>query len=189
MMNITRLVVPQMQERQNGLIINLGSFAAMRSLPFLSVYAGTKGFVKTYSQSLAYELEPQGIMVSHIFSFWVTSKMSGYRDPTLSVPSPEQYVECVFDRLGLRCGSSDSHTAIPYYPHSILNFVISCLWDPMHAKDAHYNIGRNLYRLGQLRQERRKSRQVYFEKAVDEELTRIKTAELRCTNTPVVLAA
>ncbi|KAJ1898425.1 hypothetical protein LPJ66_002764, partial [Kickxella alabastrina] len=138
MMNITRLAVPQMQERQNGLIINLGSFAAMRSLPFLSVYAGTKGFVKTYSQSLAYELEPHGIMVSHIFSFWVTSKMSGYRDPKLSVPSPERYIECVFDRLGLRCGSSDSHTAIPYYPHSILNFVVSCLWDPIHAKDAHY---------------------------------------------------
>ncbi|KAJ2054552.1 hypothetical protein GGI08_004533, partial [Coemansia sp. S2] len=58
MMDLTRIVVPQMQQRKNGLIINLGSFAAMRSMPFLSVYAGTKGFVKTYSQSLAYELEP-----------------------------------------------------------------------------------------------------------------------------------
>ncbi|KAJ2899197.1 hypothetical protein IWW38_001091, partial [Coemansia aciculifera] len=101
MMNITRIVVPQMQERKNGLIFNLGSFSAMRSMPFLSVYSGTKGFVKTYSQSLAYELEPYGITVSHVYSFWVTSKMSGYREPTLSVPSPEQYVQTVFNRLGL----------------------------------------------------------------------------------------
>ncbi|KAJ2857358.1 hypothetical protein J3B02_001057 [Coemansia erecta] len=134
MMSITRIVVPQMQKRKNGLIINMGSFAALRSLPFLSVYAGTKGFVKTYTQSLAYELEPDNIMVSHIFSFWVTSKMSGYREPTLSVPSPEQYVRCVFDRLGLRCGAFDSHTTIPYYPHSLLSYIVSCLWDPMHAK-------------------------------------------------------
>ncbi|KAJ2234001.1 hypothetical protein IWW45_003753 [Coemansia sp. RSA 485] len=45
MMNVTRIVVPQMQKRKNGLIINMGSFAALRSLPFLSVYAGTKGFI------------------------------------------------------------------------------------------------------------------------------------------------
>ncbi|KAJ2909142.1 hypothetical protein GGI21_002179 [Coemansia aciculifera] len=73
MMNITRIVVPQMQERKNGLIFNLGSFSAMRSMPFLSVYSGTKGFVKTYSQSLAYELEPYGITVSHVY----TSKTQG----------------------------------------------------------------------------------------------------------------
>ncbi|KAJ2440026.1 hypothetical protein GGF42_007763, partial [Coemansia sp. RSA 2424] len=143
MMDITRIVVPQMQKRKNGLIINLGSFSAMRSMPFLSVYAGTKGFVKTYSQSLAYELEPYGITVSHVFSFWVTSKMSGYREPTLSVPSPGQYVQTVFNRLGLRCGASDSHTTFPYYPHSILSFVVSCLWDPVLAVPAHYSICRN----------------------------------------------
>ncbi|KAJ1898103.1 hypothetical protein LPJ81_004408, partial [Coemansia sp. IMI 209127] len=34
MMNLTRIVVPQMQEQKNGLIINLGSFAAIRSLGF-----------------------------------------------------------------------------------------------------------------------------------------------------------
>ncbi|KAJ2740093.1 hypothetical protein GGI20_005987 [Coemansia sp. BCRC 34301] len=139
MLDITRIVVPQMQQRKNGLIINLGSFSAMRSMPFLSVYSGTKGFVKTFSQSLAYELEPYGITVSHVYSFWVTSKMSGYREPTLSVPSPGQYVQTVFNRLGLKCGASDSHTTFPYYPHSILSFVVSCLWDPVLAVPAHYS--------------------------------------------------
>ncbi|KAJ1951298.1 hypothetical protein FBU59_000248 [Linderina macrospora] len=136
---MTRLIVPQMRERKTGLILNMGSFAALRSLPFLSVYAGTKGFVKTWSQSLAYELEPDGITVSHVFSFWVTSKMSGFRNPTLSVPTPETYVQCTFDRLGLRCGATDSFTTIPYWPHSILNFIVSCLWDPRHAPPVQYS--------------------------------------------------
>ncbi|KAJ2876132.1 hypothetical protein GGH93_001056 [Coemansia aciculifera] len=120
MMDLTRIVVPQMQH--------------------------------------PYELEPDGITVSHLLSFWVTSKMSGYREPTLSIPSPEQYVQRVFNRLGLKCGASDSHTTLPYYPHSILNFVVSCLWDPVLAIPAHYSIARNLYTLGLLRQQRRKAR-------------------------------
>ncbi|KAI9504178.1 hypothetical protein BX070DRAFT_177580, partial [Coemansia spiralis] len=105
MMDITRIVVPQMQTRKNGLIINLGSFAAMRAMGFLSVYAASKSFIKTFSQSLAYELEPDGIMVTHIYCSWVASKMSGYRKPTLSIPSAETFVKALFDHLGLRCGA------------------------------------------------------------------------------------
>ncbi|ORX73790.1 hypothetical protein DL89DRAFT_263804 [Linderina pennispora] len=162
MMNMTRLIVPQLRERKTGLILNMGSFAALRSLPFLSVYAGTKGFVKTM-------LEPDGITVSHVFSFWVTSKMSGFRNPTLSVPTPETYVQCTFDRLGLRCGATDSFTTIPYWPHSILNFIVSCLWDPRHAPPVQYNIGNNLYQLGLLRQERRRIRHAERKKALEEQ--------------------
>ncbi|KAI9502210.1 hypothetical protein BX070DRAFT_256505, partial [Coemansia spiralis] len=139
MMDITRIVVPQMQTRKNGLIINLGSFAAMRAMGFLSVYAASKSFIKTFSQSLAYELEPDGIMVTHIYCSWVASKMSGYRKPTLSIPSAETFVKALFDHLGLRCGAADSHTSIPYYPHAILNFITSCLWDPVLATPVNYS--------------------------------------------------
>ncbi|KAJ2299823.1 hypothetical protein IW139_001489 [Coemansia sp. RSA 353] len=65
LMSMIRTVVPQMQERQNGLIINMDSFTSMRSMPFMSVYAGTKGFVKSFTMSLAPELESDGIMVRH----------------------------------------------------------------------------------------------------------------------------
>ncbi|KAJ2391107.1 hypothetical protein H4S02_001501 [Coemansia sp. RSA 2611] len=147
-MNITRIVVPQMQARSNGLIINMGSFTAMRSMPFLSVYAGSKGFVKTFSQSLAYELEPQGIMVSYVFGLADVARMFGRSDYSATNPAPALYVQSVFDRLGLKCGAPESHTTIPYSPHSILNFVSSCLWDPMHAKPVYYSIGRSMYQYG-----------------------------------------
>ncbi|KAJ2455956.1 hypothetical protein EV183_000299, partial [Coemansia sp. RSA 2336] len=131
-MDVTRLVVPQMQARKNGLIINMGSFTALRSMPFMSVYAGANSFIKIFSQSLAYELEPDGIMVSYVFGHADISNLLGIKI------NPNQFVGHIFDRLGLRCGAHDSHTSIPYYPHSILNFISSCLWDPVHAKPAQY---------------------------------------------------
>ncbi|KAJ2781879.1 hypothetical protein H4R18_002585 [Coemansia javaensis] len=147
-MTATRIVVPQMQAQGNGLILNMGSFAALRSLPFMSVYAGTKGFVKTFSQSLAYELEPDGITVSYIYGQWGIGSMLGSKGRSLFNPAPSTFVRSALDRIGLKCGAHDSHTSIPYYPHSIVNFVSSCLWDPMHAKLAHYGFGQHVYALG-----------------------------------------
>ncbi|KAJ2351979.1 hypothetical protein GGF43_003874 [Coemansia sp. RSA 2618] len=121
MMNMTRFVVPQMRQRKNGLILNIGSWTSMKGMPFLPVYSGTKGFVKTFSQSLAYELEPEGITVDHIFSFWVSSKMSGYKSASISIPSPSIYASHVLTHIGLKCGSLDAYTSVPYAPHSIAN--------------------------------------------------------------------
>ncbi|KAJ2687056.1 hypothetical protein H4R19_006662, partial [Coemansia spiralis] len=129
MMNMTRLVVPQMRQRQNGLLLNIGSWTSMKGMPFLSVYAGTKGFVKTFSQSLGYELEPEGITVEHIFSFWVSSKMSGYKSASVSVPSASLYASHVLSHIGLKCGNLEAYSSMPYAPHSYLGFVASLMWD------------------------------------------------------------
>ncbi|KAJ1815705.1 hypothetical protein LPJ75_002276, partial [Coemansia sp. RSA 2598] len=121
MMNMTRYVTPQMRERKNGLILNIGSWTSMKGMPFLPVYAATKGFVKTFSQSLAYELEPEGITVEHIFSFWVSSKMSGYKTSSLSIPSASVYASHVLTHIGLKCGTLEAYSSVPYPPHSIAN--------------------------------------------------------------------
>ncbi|KAJ2241265.1 hypothetical protein GGH97_004350, partial [Coemansia sp. RSA 475] len=87
LMSMIRTVVPQMQERQNGLIINMDSFTSMRSMPFMSVYAGTKGFVKSFTLSLAPELESDGIMVFCVLGLSDISKMFGIKTHSLTVPS------------------------------------------------------------------------------------------------------
>ncbi|KAJ1930457.1 hypothetical protein EC988_010038, partial [Linderina pennispora] len=71
MIKMTRFVLPQMKERKSGLILNAGSFAALLPSPFLSIYSGTKGFVKYFSQSLASEVEKQGIVVEHLQTYFV----------------------------------------------------------------------------------------------------------------------
>lgn len=129
MMNLTRFVLPQMRARKNGLVLNIGSWTSLMGMPFLSVYAGTKAFVKTFSQSLGIELEHEGVRVEHIVSFWVRSKMSGYKTSSLSVPSPRLYAQHVLSHIGLRCGTTEPFSSIPYMQHSFMGFVVSVMWD------------------------------------------------------------
>ncbi|KAJ1946106.1 hypothetical protein GGF37_001351, partial [Kickxella alabastrina] len=157
MMNMSRYVVPQMRERKNGLILNIGSWSSMKGMPFLPVYAGTKGFVKTFSQSLAYELEPEGITVDHIFSFWVSSKMSGYKTASVSIPSPSIYASYVLSHIGLKCGTLEAYSSIPYPPHSFLGFISSVMWDLRITPPILYSIGNNLYKLSSKRRLRLKN--------------------------------
>ncbi|KAJ2062943.1 hypothetical protein GGI17_002109 [Coemansia sp. S146] len=157
-MNMTRLVVPQMRQRKNGLILNIGSWTAMKGMPFLPVYAGTKGFVKTFSQSLAFELEPEGITVEHIFSFWVRSKMSGYKTSSVSIPSPRVYARHVLTHIGLKCGTLESYSSVPYPPHSYLGFVSSAMWDSRITPPILYSIANNLYKLSLKRRQQIKQK-------------------------------
>ncbi|KAJ2449763.1 hypothetical protein EV183_004709 [Coemansia sp. RSA 2336] len=157
MLNMTRYVVPQMRQRKNGLILNIGSWTSMKGMPFLPVYAGTKGFVKTFSQSLAYELEPEGITVDHIFSFWVSSKMSGYKSASISIPSPSVYASHVLSHIGLKCGSLEAYSSVPYAPHSYLGFVASLMWDARITPPVLFSISNNLYRLSLKRRKRAKT--------------------------------
>ncbi|KAJ1956618.1 hypothetical protein GGI12_005262, partial [Dipsacomyces acuminosporus] len=138
LMKMTRLVVPQMRERKNGLILNIGSWTSMRSMPYLPVYAGTKGFVKTFSQSLAYELKPLGITVEHVFSFWVKSKMSGYKNSSITIPSADTYATHLLSHIGRMCGTLEAHSSIPYYAHSFLAFCTNNLWDSRLTSPALY---------------------------------------------------
>jgi len=58
-----RAVLPHMQTRRQGCIINIASAAGRRGEPDLAVYSGTKGAVLAFSQALAGELQGQGIRV------------------------------------------------------------------------------------------------------------------------------
>ncbi|KAJ2804317.1 hypothetical protein H4R21_001688, partial [Coemansia helicoidea] len=159
MMNMTRLVLPQMRQRKNGLLLNIGSWTSMKGMPFLQVYAGTKGFVKTYSQSLGYELEPEGITVEHIFSFWVSSKMSGYKSASISIPSPSLYASHVLSHIGLKCGTLEAYSSVPYAPHSYLGFVASVMWDNRITPPTLYSIANNLYQLSLKKRKRIQKKQ------------------------------
>ncbi|KAJ1834783.1 hypothetical protein LPJ63_001668 [Coemansia sp. RSA 2711] len=160
MLNITRFVVPQMRQRKNGLILNIGSWTSMKGMPFLPVYAATKGFVKTFSQSLAYELESEGVVVDHIFSFWVSSKMSGYKSASVTIPSPSVYASHVLSHIGLKCGSMEPYSSVPYAPHSYLGFVATLVWDLRFAPPVLFSIGNNLYQLSLKRRKRNQAKSV-----------------------------
>lgn len=58
-----RAVVPSMQERNRGVIINLGSVAWRLTVPNLLLYETAKAGIEGLTRSLACDLGPQGIRV------------------------------------------------------------------------------------------------------------------------------
>ena len=60
---LTRALVPPMVERGEGAVINVVSMSAFQPVPFLAVYAASKAFVLSLTESLATELEGTGVVV------------------------------------------------------------------------------------------------------------------------------
>lgn len=65
-LRITRAVAPIIARQGRGKIINIASQLALRAWDNGAVYAGTKGFVLSWTKSLATELGPLGIRVNAI---------------------------------------------------------------------------------------------------------------------------
>ncbi len=66
MIRLCREVVPGMLARRNGSILNVSSVAASRGVRGQTVYAGTKGFIESFTRSLAAECSRKGVRVNCI---------------------------------------------------------------------------------------------------------------------------
>jgi len=62
-MAVTQAVLPQMRERNGGVIINVTSSVTYKPLPLVGVYRAAKAAVNAFSESLVSEVEPFGIRV------------------------------------------------------------------------------------------------------------------------------
>lgn len=63
----TKLVVPEMQEMDEGHIVNISSIAGTNGIPGMAAYCATKHAVRGLSQSLFKELRQYGIKVSTVY--------------------------------------------------------------------------------------------------------------------------
>ncbi len=82
--NMTLAVVPLMRARRSGVILNIGSTAAIRPRPGLVWYNATKAAVNNISKTMAVELGPDNIRVNAICpvigSTGLTSQFMGMPD-------------------------------------------------------------------------------------------------------------
>ena len=60
---LTHLFIPGMLERKKGGVLNVASTASFQPLPFMSIYAATKAFVLSLTESLWYEQKSKGVYV------------------------------------------------------------------------------------------------------------------------------
>jgi len=64
LMSVTRAFVPQMRERGEGRVVNIGSIGGRVTFPLMGAYNSTKYAVESLSDALRVELAPFGIDVS-----------------------------------------------------------------------------------------------------------------------------
>jgi NAD(P)-dependent dehydrogenase (short-subunit alcohol dehydrogenase family) len=62
-MDVTRALLPHFRKNRGGLIINVSSRAGLVGLPMLTLYCAAKYALEGFSESLAYELASQNIIV------------------------------------------------------------------------------------------------------------------------------
>ncbi|MGH0183932.1 UNVERIFIED_CONTAM: hypothetical protein FKN15_013430, partial [Acipenser sinensis] len=88
--------------RSKGAILNISSASGMYPVPLLTLYSSTKAFVDFFSRAMHAEYKSRGIIVQSVLPFFVATKLSKIRRPTLDKPSPEAYVKAALSTVGLQ---------------------------------------------------------------------------------------
>ncbi|XP_033910164.1 very-long-chain 3-oxoacyl-CoA reductase-B-like [Acipenser ruthenus] len=118
---MTRLVLPGMVERSKGAILNISSASGMYPVPLLSLYSSTKAFVDFFSRAVHAEYKSRGIIVQSVLPFFVATKLSKIRQPTLDKPSPAAYVKAALSTVGLQIQTNG------YLLHALMGWVTTSL--------------------------------------------------------------
>uniref|UniRef100_A0A9J7XWV5 3-ketoacyl-CoA reductase n=1 Tax=Cyprinus carpio carpio TaxID=630221 RepID=A0A9J7XWV5_CYPCA len=107
--------------RAKGVILNISSASGMFPLPLLTIYSSTKVFVDFFSRGLQAEYKCKGIIIQSVLPFFVATKMTKIRKPTLDKPTPERYVAAELTTVGLQDQTNG------YFPHAVMGWVINVL--------------------------------------------------------------
>ncbi|KAM9496129.1 very-long-chain 3-oxoacyl-CoA reductase-A [Clarias gariepinus] len=118
---MTRLVLPKMEARAKGVILNISSASGMYPVPLLTVYSSTKAFVDFFSRGLQAEYKCKGIIIQSVLPFFVATKMTKIRKPTLDKPTPERYVAAELTTVGLQDQTNG------YFPHAVMGWFTTVL--------------------------------------------------------------
>ncbi|KAF9268743.1 3-ketoacyl-CoA reductase [Marasmius fiardii PR-910] len=132
-LRMTYAILPGMIQRKRGLILNIGSFAGAVPSPMLATYSGTKAFLSKFTDSLAEEVRQHRIVVEHVDTYFVVSKLSKIRKASLFIPQPAPYVRSVLSKIGQPCGAAFSgrpYTSTPYWSHALMNYGMTLIGGP-----------------------------------------------------------
>ena len=94
LMYVTKAILPQMVERKEGQIINLGSIAGIEVYPKGNVYCASKFAVDAFTQGLRIDLNPHNIRVCAVQPGLVETEFSMVR-----FKGDEQRSEAVYNTL------------------------------------------------------------------------------------------
>ena len=99
-LRMSLLVLPQMEQRRKGVVINVSSLSAISPVPLLSIYSASKVFVNFFSKATAEEYKAKGIIVQSVLPGFVSTKMSKMR-PSFTTCTPEAFVKWALKTVGV----------------------------------------------------------------------------------------
>jgi 17beta-estradiol 17-dehydrogenase / very-long-chain 3-oxoacyl-CoA reductase len=127
-MFVTRAILPSMLNQKSGLVINISSGSSLTpTCPLLSVYAASKAFLNNWTPSMNSEYNSNGIFFETLTPFYIVSKLSKFRRPTMTIPTPKAYVKSVFSKVG----NYTLHTG--YWAHSLMVFILHSVFPKWYA--------------------------------------------------------
>lgn len=97
---MTRAVLPFMNKRDKGAVLNLSSGSGNIPNPYIALYSATKAFITQYSRSLHFEYYKTGIDVLVATPFYFVSNKYRKTKGTLMGPMPDVILRGCYAQLG-----------------------------------------------------------------------------------------
>ena len=123
---MTHIVLPLMEKRRSGIVINISSYSALFPTPLLAMYSASKIYMDYLSRALHAEYKDRGIIVQSVLPYYVSTNM--IRNPGISfmIPSPDQFVSSALKTVGVevRTYGYFAHNILAFFQNFFVKFVI-----------------------------------------------------------------
>nr|XP_048690337.1 very-long-chain 3-oxoacyl-CoA reductase-like isoform X1 [Caretta caretta] len=117
LLQMTRIVLPQMLSRKKGVVINLSSEAGRHPHPVATVYSATKRFVDFFSRGLEAEYHSQGILVQSVLPLFVSTNMTNNIISNRYIKTAEDFAREALNTVGISSRTSGCLS------HSVQSFI------------------------------------------------------------------
>ncbi|XP_031161817.1 testosterone 17-beta-dehydrogenase 3 isoform X2 [Sander lucioperca] len=121
MAKMCKIILPGMENREKGVIVNISSGVASIPFPLYTLYAASKVFVERFSQGLQAEYKDKGIIIQTVAPFGVSTRLAGYQSTNIVTLSPEDFVKSSLQylRAGDKTHGSVCHIVLGWLLQSI----------------------------------------------------------------------
>lgn len=106
-------ILPQMVERNAGIIVNIASAAAYNQMQLWGVYCAAKKYVIRLTNILRREYSKTNLIIQCLCPMVVSTKMSKVRNPSFFIPSAEEFAKSAVRTVG------NARETSGYYSHQI----------------------------------------------------------------------
>ncbi|KAM9547705.1 17-beta-hydroxysteroid dehydrogenase type 3 isoform 1-T1 [Salvelinus alpinus] len=121
LVKMCQIVLPGMEKRGKGVIVNISSGVASVPSPMYTMYCASKVFVERFSQGLQAEYKAKRIMIQAVAPFGVSTPMTGYQKSNMVTLTAEDFVRTSLEYLqaGDKTYGSICHTVLGWMVQAV----------------------------------------------------------------------